>query len=219
MVKSPLEIGPPCPVPYRVAKKGHQHRFSIYRRQHKKIKALLSDSTLSFAAVGKKIGITRERVRQIARQMGMATGRERREQNRLKEQTAAWRARAGTRQVIAKCRELGYTAAPSRRDTPWGWRFEHDILLIHGWRAHVFHIRARGRYFAFTRSDAPADFHIGISPLGFFVVPLKEWKTFPKKTAFAPTACTGGPGFTLSCRHNYLDFLEAWKPMKAKKRS
>jgi hypothetical protein len=208
-----------CECGYAVADGNyHQHRFSVFHRQHRKIKALLSNTSLSFAHIGKKFGITRERVRQIARQLGSVSGRERRQQRRLAGQIAAWKERRGYRELIAKCEKLRYTVAPSRRDTRWGWRFEHDVVLINGWRSHIVYMRNKGRYLAFTRSDAPANFHVGISPIGFFIFPTNVWRTFPPKTAFAPIPCRSGPGFTRSCRHDYLDYLEAWKLLKARKR-
>jgi hypothetical protein len=46
-------------------------------RQRKRVLTLIKKGSLSFAAVGKRFGLTRERVRQIAKLEGFATGRER----------------------------------------------------------------------------------------------------------------------------------------------
>ena len=108
-------------------------------------KRLLSDNSLSFADIGDKFGITRERVRQIARQLGMTSG------------------------LHAKCREFGYAVTPNRVDGPAGWRFQARIVVINGWRAQIVYMRTRGRYLAFARSDIRADFYVGISPIGFFI--------------------------------------------------
>lgn len=54
------------------------HRLSVYHRQHRRIKRLLSNNSLTFADIGDKFGITRERVRQIAKQLGIPSGRQRR---------------------------------------------------------------------------------------------------------------------------------------------
>jgi transcriptional regulator with XRE-family HTH domain len=45
------------------------HRLSVYHRQHRRIKKLLSNDSLTLAEIGERLGITRERVRQIARQL------------------------------------------------------------------------------------------------------------------------------------------------------
>jgi hypothetical protein len=49
------------------------HRLSVYHRQHRRIKRVLSDNSLSFADIGDKFGITRERVRQ---RVGIAVARD-----------------------------------------------------------------------------------------------------------------------------------------------
>jgi len=188
------------------------HRLSVYHRQHRRIKRLLSDNSLSFADIGDKFGITRERVRQIAVQLGMESGRERHEQRVLHQRMPAWHKRKGYRELIAKGKEFGYTVTPSRVDSTEGWRFQARIVVINGWRAHIVYMRTRGRYLAFGRSDVPADFYVGISPIGFFIFPSKIWKTFPERTTFSPIPCPiGHPGFARSQRHDYLNYLEAWK--------
>src|SRR5215475_14968682 len=78
------------------------HRLSVYHRQHRRIWGLLSSDSLSFADIGVRLGITRERVRQIARQLGMASGRQRQEQRTLHQRLPAWHKRKGYRELIAK---------------------------------------------------------------------------------------------------------------------
>lgn len=124
----------------------------------------------------------------------------------------AWQKRKGYRVLIAKAKEFGYTVTPSRVDSPDGWRFQARSVVINGWRAHIVYIFTRGRYLAFGRSDVPADFYVGIAPIGFFIFPSTVWKTFPKRTMFSPTPCPSGQrGFTHSGRHDYMNYLEAWK--------
>jgi hypothetical protein len=188
------------------------HLLSVYHRQHRKIRGLLSNDSLTFAEIGQRLGITRERVRQIARQLEMESGLQRREQRTLHQRMPAWSKRKGYRELIAKGKEFGYTVTPNRVDSPWGWRFQARMVLINGWRAHIVYIRTKGRYLVFGRSDIRADFYVGISPIGFFVFPSKVWKTLPEKTSFSPIPCpVGHRGFTHSHRHDYLNYLEAWK--------
>ena len=74
----------------------------------------------------------------------------------------------------------------------------------------------RGRYLAFGRSDVRADVYVGISPIGFFVFPSKVWETFPERTMFFPIVCLAGKrGFAHSNRHDYLNYLEAWKLIRS----
>jgi biotin operon repressor len=188
------------------------HRLSVYHRQHRRISSLLSNNSLSFADIGDRLGITRERVRQIARQLGMTSGRQRQEQRALHQRMPAWQERKGYRELIAKGKEFGCSVTPRRVDSPEGWRFQARNVVINRWRAHIVYMKTRGRYLAFSRSDVPADFYVGISPIGFFIFPSKIWKTFPARTSFSPMPCPiGQPGFTRSHRHDYLNYLEAWK--------
>jgi hypothetical protein len=80
------------------------HRLSVYHRQHRTIRGLLSNKALSFADIGDRLGITRERVRQIARQLGMESGLQRREQRALRNRMPAWQERKGYRELIDKGR-------------------------------------------------------------------------------------------------------------------
>ena len=188
------------------------HRLSVYHRQHRRIRGLLSNNSLSFADIGDRFGITRERVRQIARQLGMESGRQRQEQRVLHQRMPAWHNRKGYRELIAKCKEFGYTVTPSRVDTSWGWRFQARIVVINGRRAHIVYIRTKDRYLVLRRSVVRADFHLGISPIGFFIFPAKVWNTFPEGTSFSPIPFPiGHRGVTHSNRHDYLNYLEAWK--------
>jgi hypothetical protein len=80
-----------------------------------------------------------------------------------------------------------------------------------GGRTSVY-ISTKGRYLALKRSMVRADFHVGISQIGFFIFPAKVWKTIPEATSFSPVPCPiGHRGFSRSHRHDYLNYLEAWK--------
>jgi hypothetical protein len=92
-----------CECGFRLANHNpRHHRLSVYHRQHRRIKRLLSDTSFSFADIGNKFGITRERVRQIARQLGMESGRQRQEQRALHQRMPVWYERKGYRELIAK---------------------------------------------------------------------------------------------------------------------
>ena len=54
-----------------------RHIESAYHLHAERIKALLAANCLSFAEIGKRIGVSRERVRQIAKKLGCETGRKR----------------------------------------------------------------------------------------------------------------------------------------------
>jgi len=120
-----------CECGFPVTNRSHRyHRLSVYHRQHRRIRGLLSNDSLTFADIADRLGITRERVRQIARQLAMTSGRQRLEQRVVHQRMPAWSARKGYRELIAKGKEFGYSVTPSRVDNYWGWRFQARIVLI-----------------------------------------------------------------------------------------
>ena len=60
-----------------------QHKRSVVHRRATRLHALL-DSCLNFSTIGERLGISRERVRQLASSLGYKPGRERRSLCRLK---------------------------------------------------------------------------------------------------------------------------------------
>src|SRR5437660_426503 len=55
----------------------HFHAISVVHRKGKLIRGLLERDRITHAEIARRIGLTRERVRQLAMQMGFATGRSR----------------------------------------------------------------------------------------------------------------------------------------------
>jgi hypothetical protein len=203
-----------CSLPVSDRRGAYQHRRSAYHRHHRRIKDLLSKNWISYAEIGATLGITRERVRQIAEKAGIPSGRQRKEQCTLDGRTSAWREHKGHREVIAKCEELGYTVTPSTRGTSLEWHLEANIVVINGRRVRILYInKTRSRYLRFRRPVTEADFYLGVSPIGFFIFPLNVCRTFPARTAFSPDP---SKSHVRSDRHGYLDYLEAWKLLKVK---
>ena len=54
-----------------------RHTVSVFHRKAKLIRAMLERDCITHAEIARRIGLTRERVRQLARQMGFADGRSR----------------------------------------------------------------------------------------------------------------------------------------------
>lgn len=52
-----------------------RHLVSVYHRRARRIRALLSQDCLSFSQIGKRVGVTRERVRKIAGHLKVSDGR------------------------------------------------------------------------------------------------------------------------------------------------
>jgi len=55
----------------------HRHTLSVVHRKGKLIRAMLERDCITHAQIARRIGLTRERVRQLALKMGFADGRSR----------------------------------------------------------------------------------------------------------------------------------------------
>src|ERR1700687_6512182 len=68
--------GQPCR--FELDKRGFKrHTLSVVHRKGKLIRAMLERNCITHVEIGRRIGVTRERVRQLALLMGFADGRSR----------------------------------------------------------------------------------------------------------------------------------------------
>src|SRR5260370_36552934 len=66
------------PCRFKLDKRGFsRHTLSVFHRKAKLIRAMLEPNCITHAEIARRIGVTRERVRQLALQMGFADGRTR----------------------------------------------------------------------------------------------------------------------------------------------
>src|SRR5258707_7827587 len=71
-----MRYGRPCR--FELDKRGFSgHTLSVFHRKAKLIRAMLERNCITHAEIARRIGVTRERVRQLALQMGFADGRSR----------------------------------------------------------------------------------------------------------------------------------------------
>src|SRR5258708_12272033 len=63
---------------FELDKRGFKrHTLSVFHRKAKLIRAMLERNCITQAEIARRIGVTRERVRQLALQLGFADGRSR----------------------------------------------------------------------------------------------------------------------------------------------
>src|SRR5258705_2936973 len=66
------------PCRFELSKRGFKrHTLSVVHRKGKLIRAMLERDCITHAEIARRIGLTRERVRQLALKMGFAAGRSR----------------------------------------------------------------------------------------------------------------------------------------------
>jgi hypothetical protein len=59
-----------------------RHRSSFDESRRARVRTILQDSSVSFAEAGRRLGVTRERIRQMAESLGIAEGRKRQNEER-----------------------------------------------------------------------------------------------------------------------------------------
>jgi hypothetical protein len=91
-----------------------QHQRGTRCQNGARLKALLAEGCLTFSQIGQRLGLTRERIRQIAKNMGFESGRERMSTCTLKKKLSRRQAAIQKRlaDILAVCSEKGFVAAP-----------------------------------------------------------------------------------------------------------
>lgn len=145
----------------------------------------LSNPDLSFTEIANKVGLSRERVRQIARDYLGITGRQRQVERREEEVVKTTLPDKHPQQeLIDKLSGLGLNAEPSF--TTWG-QFVVGHLLVNGFSCRIYQatlLKPDKNYYRLPR-PAPCDFVIyKIFSNTYLVVPYSEAPT--KNTSFCP---------------------------------
>jgi hypothetical protein len=77
---------------FELSKRGFKrHTLSVVHRKAKLIRAMLERNCITHAEIARRIGLTRERVRQLALQMGFGDGRSRHAICRMEGRRRKWR--------------------------------------------------------------------------------------------------------------------------------
>ena len=199
-----------------MALKGQQHSWHRAGRAHQqaqRIKALMENDCITFAEMGVRLGITRERVRQIAARLGYPRGRKRRRVctiHHLRERF--------TNSVTAELRELrviserwNFTFEPIMRDS-YGIYFLLKRIMLNGFLCQIGSLCQHPLdYTVIPRIEShDFDFFLGRGIDGWAVIPQKEMP-------LSGTICVMGrpkilPG--ADCNRSYEHFFEAWNLLK-----
>jgi transcriptional regulator with XRE-family HTH domain len=199
------------------------HERSTLHRYGRRIRALLDANCLTLTEIGNRVGITRERVRQIAKDYFGVTGRIRQGVCRLTRRDEKLKIQKDRLadfpigQVMAKLNELQipFETVLSKNG------IEHGRLLVNGKICKILKCgpRTTYRHRARYRNIRPPkshrlDFCIYVDPKhGFLVMPKDK---LPKHaTAFILDAPLGENRLgAYSLRHDFIDYLDAWDQLR-----
>jgi hypothetical protein len=187
-----------------------RHTLSVVHRKGKLIRAMLERNCITHAEIARRIGLTRERVRQIALQMGFADGRSRHAICRME------RPKKEMGEFFVTAQERGFQVEALGNGT----RSAYINGKICVQRQACWHDTGRDKYkYTYLSVYRPArrfDICAWKLPDGRFLILPKKLVGF-KQTTFNPEE-SERPG-TNSSSHYYRDYIERWSLLGQPRRS
>ena len=196
-----------CEICQRSYTRGYtRHLTSVGHQQRERLARLLQTNCLTYAEIGARLGISRERVRQLAGQFITLTGTERHDFCRYDKRMAIFH----DIPFVQQARQHGIDLAPYRMRTKWsGTIFLYDKQLI---CLRTSNVRLGSSYYVLrkTRRVDP-DIFVWSLPSGEYVILPKAVATFKSQTMFSMREVLAGEkGCTDTLNHHYFRYLNAW---------
>lgn len=182
-------------------------------RRRRRIKALVEASDcLTYTEIGKRVGVSRERVRQIARQYGYK-GRERIETCSLSKRRARVMSRPEIVSLRRRCEvhDIGLDLLPKAG----GGGFHSRVVLLNGYRCPIISLTPRlsnRRFYVIHPPERKGDFVLAYNPEGdiWMVIPAGQ---LPGCQTMFTLGHIGNRGNNIS-RHDWPRYREAWHLLK-----
>jgi hypothetical protein len=176
-----------------------RHTLSVVHRKAKLLRAMLERDCITHAEIARRLGVTRERVRQLALQMGFADGRSRHAICRMK------RPKKEMAEFFVKAQEHGFQVEPL------GTRSAYINGKLCVQRQACWHDLGKGKYkYIYLSIYRPAgrfDICAWKLPDGRFLILPRKLAGF-RQTTFNPEE-SERPG-TASSSHHYREHIEKW---------
>jgi len=176
-----------------------RHRLSLYHRKGKLIRAMLERNCVTHAEIARRIGLTRERVRQLAPLMGFAAGRSRHAVCRME------RRKKALPEFFQEAQKRGFAVEPLG---PISGYINGKLCVQR--QACWHHIGTNERKYTFLSIRKPTvqfDICAWKLPDGRFLILPKKLTGF-RQTAFNPEE-SDRPG-TNGTSHHYREHIERW---------
>ncbi|HYL86355.1 MAG TPA: hypothetical protein VE263_19175 [Candidatus Angelobacter sp.] len=176
-----------------------RHTLSVVHRKAKLIRAMLERNCISHADIARRIGVTRERVRQLALQMGFAVGRSRQAVCRME------RRRKAMAEFFVQAQKRGFPVEPLGRKSA----YINGKLCVQ--RQACWHDIGKGPYkYTYLSIYQPRirfDICAWELPDGRFLILPKKLAGF-RQTTFNPEESERLG--TYSSSHHYREYIERW---------
>jgi hypothetical protein len=186
-----------------------QHTLSVVHRKAKLIRAMLERNCITHAEIARRIGVTRERVRQLALQMGFADGRSRHAICRME------RRRKEMAEFFVEAQKRGFAVEPLATSSA----YINGKLCIQ--RHACWHDVGKGKYrytyLSIRQPSVKFDICAWKLPDGRFLILPRKLVGFTQTTFNPEESDRLG---TNSSSHYYRDYVERWsllgRPRRAK---
>lgn len=176
-----------------------RHTLSLVHRKAKLIRAMLARNCITQAQIARRIGVTRERVRQLAQQMGFADGKTRHAICRIE------RRKQEMKEFFVKAQERGFEVEPLGRKSAC---IDGKICVQ---RQACWHDIVQGQckytYINIHRPTGRFDICAWKLPDGRFLILPKKLVGFTQ-TSF--NLKEGERPGTVSSSHYYREYIERW---------
>lgn len=193
------------------------HQRSVFHRQHRRVVSLLATNCLTLEEIGQRLGITRERVRQIAVRLNIVC-EDRRQVCTVTRADRRWRAAIKDRATGRLIEVLDTEGIPWDRilaQTSSGLYWLTKALRVNGLRVQV-----RGAWLNKNGYVAARGEHTEGSDVAVYALPDGNWlvvpsaRRLPKYTLFALEPDLDGRGATQGKRHDYMSMVNDWSVFK-----
>jgi hypothetical protein len=186
------------------------HFRSVLHRKNKRVLGLLK-RFVPYSEIGRRVGLSRERVRQIAELLSIKPPKKHKRACALERFE---KSRPALAAVAEELRRKGLRVEPTRVGTHWSRR----MLLVNGRRCAVTKATRNCinglEYFQIGPCHKDAAFTLRRTPYGWLVLPKNSASNFTMFVLGRPKLNgAGGP------KHDWEKFLEAWHLLAPAKRS
>lgn len=176
-----------------------RHTLSVSHRKAKLIRAMLERNCITHAEIARRIGLTRERVRQLALQMGFADGKSRHAICKIE------RRREAMPEFFVKAEERGFPVEPLGKKSG----YINGMICVQ--RQACWHdVGKAGRKYTYLKLYRPSlrfDICAWKLPDGRFLILPRKLVGF-RQTVFNPEE-SDHPG-TAKTSHYYREYIERW---------
>jgi hypothetical protein len=192
---------PRCEIP--VSQLG-MHRRSILHQKIKRLRALLANDCLTFREIGRRLGVSRESIRLIARTLGAKTGNARRRACAR----AHRKAPPHIERIIRQAYKAGLNASPIFKK---GNKITPRELIVEGRKVGVAHLWYEQRLAAYRIKSRPWD---GARFVIFYADELAQLLIVPISEVRATAFVMGRKRRRRTRESHLLRYVNAWHLLK-----